>query len=69
MVFLPDDIMPLSEWDFIFMVIKQNLIYKPRKCLLHGHILAPPEELRAPELPGVNPGCQPQESGGDSKAI
>ena len=40
-----------------------------RKCLLHGHILAPPEGLRAPELPGVNPGGRPQESGSDSKAI
>ena len=29
----------------------------------------PPEGLRAPELPGVNPGGRPQESGGDSKAI
>ena len=40
-----------------------------RKCPLRGHILAPPEGLRAPELPGVNPGGRPQESGGDSKAI
>ena len=40
-----------------------------RKCPLRGHILAPPEELRAPELPGVNPGGWPRESGGDSKAI
>ena len=32
-------------------------------------MLAPPEGLRAPELPGVNPGGRPQESGGDSKAI
>ena len=27
-----------------------------RKSLLRGHILAPPEGLRAPGLPGVNPG-------------
>ena len=37
--------------------------------LENGHILAPPEGLRTPELPGVNPGGQTQESGGDSKAI
>ena len=29
------------------------------KCPLCGHILAPPEGLRAPELPWVNPGGQP----------
>ncbi len=40
-----------------------------RKCPLRGHILAPPEGLRAPEVPGVNPGGRPQESGSDSKAI
>ena len=32
-------------------------------------MLAPPEGLRAPELPGVNPGGRPQESGDDSKVI
>ena len=32
--------------------------------VLDGHILAPPEGLRAPEVPRVD-----QESGGDSKAI
>ena len=36
---------------------------------IRGHILAPPEGLRAPELPGVNTGGRPQESGGDFKAI
>ena len=52
------------------------MIFKPEKipneispnrsvCAL----LAPLEVLRAPELPGVNPGDRPQESGGDSKAI
>ena len=40
-----------------------------RKCPLRGHILAPPEGLRGLRPPGVNPGGQPQESGGDSKAI
>ena len=40
-----------------------------RICPLCGHILAPPEGLRAPELPGVNPGGRPQESGGNSKVI
>ena len=34
-----------------------------------GPLLAPPEGLRAPEQPGVNPGDRPQESGGDSKEI
>ena len=34
-----------------------------------GPLLAPLEGLRALELLGVNPGGQPQESGGDSKAI
>ena len=34
-----------------------------------GPLLAPPKGLRALELPGVNPGDRPQESGGDSKAI
>ena len=34
-----------------------------------GHILAPPERLRAPELPQVNSGGRRQESGDDSKAI
>ena len=33
---------------------------------IRDSILAPPEELLSPELPGVNPGGQPQESGGDS---
>ena len=32
-------------------------------------ITLPPEGLRAPGVPGVNPGGLPQESGGDSKAI
>ena len=32
-------------------------------------MLAPPEGLRAPQLPGINPGDRPQESWGDSKAI
>ena len=45
-----------------------NLIFT-RKCPLRGHILAPPEGLRAVEVPRVNPGSRPQESGGDSKAI
>ena len=36
-----------------------------RKCPLRGHILAPPEGLHGP---GGTRG-QPQESGGDSKAI
>ena len=43
--------------------------YITRKCPLLGHILAPPEGLRALEVPRVNPGGRPQESGGDSKAI
>ena len=47
----------------------KGILLLSRKCPLHGHILAPPEGLRAPELPGVNPGGGPQESGGDSKAI
>ena len=34
-----------------------------------GPLLAPPEGLHAPGVPGVNPGGLPQESGGDSKAI
>ena len=34
-----------------------------------GPLLAPLEGLSVLELPGVNPGDQPQESGGDSKAI
>ncbi len=44
-------------------------INSTRKCPLRGHILAPPEGLRAPEVPGVNLGGRPQQSGGDSKAI
>ena len=41
-----------------------------RKCLLRRHILAPPEGLCAPEVPGVNPSGRPQESGGgDFKVI
>ena len=40
-----------------------------RICPLCGHILAPPEGLRAPELPGVNPGVQLWKSVGDSKSI
>ena len=47
----------------------QMVIVYTRKCPLRGHILAPPEGLRAPGVPGVNPGGRPQESGGDSKAI
>ena len=35
----------------------------------YGQLQSAPEGLRAPELPGVDPGGQPQESGGDSKAI
>ena len=42
---------------------------KIEKTFTSGHILATPEGLHAPELPGVNPGDQPQDSGGDSKAI
>ena len=38
-------------------------------CVPFGPLLAPPEGLRAPGVPGVNPGGRPQESGGDSKAI
>ena len=38
-------------------------LFLTRKCMLHGHILAPPEGLRAPELPGVNPWGQLQKSG------
>ena len=34
-----------------------------------GPLLAPREGLRAPGVHGVNPGGQPQESEGDSKAI
>ena len=33
-----------------------------------GPLLAPPEGLRDPGVPGVNPGGRLQESGGDSKA-
>ena len=40
-----------------------------RKCPLCGHILAPLEGLRTPEVPGVNPRDRPQDSGDDSKAI
>ena len=39
------------------------LIYLTRKCPLRGHILAPPEELRVLELPGVNPGVDPRSQG------
>ena len=46
-----------------------SILYLTRKCPLRGHILAPPEGLRAPELPGINPGGQPHESGDDSKVI
>ena len=49
--------------------ITQWTLVITRKCPLRRHILAPPEGLRAPEVPGVNPGGRPQESGGDSKAI
>ena len=31
--------------------------------------LVPPEGLRAPRVPGVDPGGRPQESGGDPKVI
>ena len=44
-------------------------ILQTRICPLRGHILAPPEGLHVPELPGVNPGGRPQESGDDYKAI
>ena len=33
-----------------------------RKYPLHGQILAPPEGLGAPELPGINSGGRPRES-------
>ncbi len=46
-----------------------EIYYITRKCPLRGHILAPPEGLRAPGVPKVNPVGRPQESGGDSKAI
>ncbi len=46
-----------------------QLLLCTRKCPLRGHILAPPEGLRAPELPVVNPGGQPGGSGGDPKVI
>ena len=52
-----------------FFFIFTTFIIKTRKCPLRGHILAPPEGLRAPGLPGVNPGGRLQGSGGDSKAI
>ena len=38
-------------------------ICNTRKCPLRGHILAPPEGLRAPGLPGVNPGGRPRAQG------
>ena len=45
------------------------VFHMTRKCSLRGHILAPPEGLRAPGVPGVNIGVWPHKSGGDSKAI
>ena len=43
---------------FNFNPSKKLYFVKTRKCPLRGHILPPPEGLRAPELPGVNPGSQ-----------
>ena len=34
-----------------------------RKCPLRGHILAPPEGLRAPGYPGSTPGVDPRSQG------
>ena len=58
--------MQYLKW--LLKIIEQILILT-RKCPLRGHILAPPEGLRALELPGVNPGGRPQDSEGDSRAI
>ena len=38
-------------------------ILSTRKCPLRRHILAPPEGLRAPNLPWVNPGANPGSQG------
>ena len=54
-----------------------SVVQKPEHLIIHHAtlsilktpLLAPPEGLRAPELPGVNTGDRPKESGGDSKAI
>ena len=39
------------------------VLYDTRKCPLRGHILAPPEGLRAPELPGATLGVIPRSEG------
>ena len=51
----------------IFWLQKLQLLEKA--LCAFAPLLAPPEGLCAPGLPGVNPGGGPQESGSDSKAI
>ena len=46
-----------------FMEVSFQRLEITRKCPLRGHILAPPEGLRTPELPGVNPGIDPGSQG------
>ena len=46
----------------LFNQVKINLV-NTRKCPLRGHILAPPEGLRGPGVPGVNPGVDPRSQG------
>ena len=56
------------------VILRRTLVFD---CKMHefflidhfGPLLNPTEGLRAPELPGANPGDRPKESGGDSKAI
>ena len=56
----------IGKWHLKSAFILCNIDHKKGPF---GPLLAPPEGLRALELIEVNPGGQPQESGGDSKAI
>ena len=44
-------------------VFKSQVLLFARKGPLRGHILAPPEGLRGPGVPGVNPGVDPRSQG------
>ena len=59
------EILPLSfcSTHLVWWQTKNLVLFVSRKCPLRGHILAPPEGRRAPELPWVNPGGQPRSQG------
>ena len=59
---------PIHFWGNSSSISNQFLAYSVLERALQA-LATFPEELCAPELPGVNPRGRPQKSGGDSKAI